>query len=209
MNMRKSTLLLIAAVLLGLFSTACSGNNSKNDETAAEQTTSISVDELMADAESLVGDTVTIEGVCSHLCKHGGRKAFVVGSNDSLLIRCEAFPLMGECFSRESVHKPIEVTGVLREQRIDEQAIVEMEQQHEAQLKNIENSKGENASKEAAEQQSGCDTERAAQGQQNVTSFDERMADYRAKIAARMEKEGKDYLSYYYIDAISYRTLPE
>lgn len=208
MNMKKSTLLLFAIVLLGMLYTACSNNNSKNEE-ATEQTGSISVDDLMANAESLVGDTVTIEGVCSHLCKHGGRKAFVAGSNDSLLIRCEAFPLMGENFSRESVHKPIEVTGILREQRIDEQAIVEMEQQHEAQLKNIENSKGEEAAKEAAEQQSGCDTERAAQGQQNVTSFSERMADYRTKIAARTEKEGKDYLSYYYIDAISYRTLPE
>lgn len=30
------------------------------------------------------------------------------------------------------------------------------------------------------------------------------MADYRAKIAARAEAEGKDYLSFYYIKAISY-----
>ncbi len=30
------------------------------------------------------------------------------------------------------------------------------------------------------------------------------MADYRAKIAARQEAEGKDYLSFYYIEALSY-----
>ena len=34
------------------------------------------------------------------------------------------------------------------------------------------------------------------------------MADYRAKIAARSEAEGKNYLSFYYLEAISY-SIPD
>ncbi len=37
------------------------------------------IDEVYAQADSLQGDTISFEGVCTHLCKHGGRKAFLVG----------------------------------------------------------------------------------------------------------------------------------
>ena len=59
------------------------------------------------------------------------------------------------------------------------------------------------------ESQSGCDTERAAQGQANLTTLNERIADYRARIAERQAKEGKDYLSFYYVEATGYEILPE
>ena len=79
MEMKKLSLFALFALLcLGLAS--CGGSSSS--DSGSDKT--VSVDRLMADAASMVGDTVTVEGVCSHLCKHGGRKAFLVGYDRSV-----------------------------------------------------------------------------------------------------------------------------
>lgn len=187
----------LSIALLCVFMNSCGGKTASQDVNEGVLT----VDYVLAQADNMVGDTIIIEGVCSHLCAHGGRKAFVAGSADSIIIRCEAFPLMGMPFPQEVVRHPVQVLGILREQRIDEEAVVAMEKAYEeAQAQTADNDE---------EKESGCATERLAQGQRNTVTFADRMADYRAKIAARQEKEGKPYLSYYYLDAINYDVLPE
>lgn len=207
----KKTFLIALTVMLSALTYSC-GNSAKTSASADEADKNLmTVDQVLADASNLVGDTITVEGVCSHLCKHGGRKAFVLGSNDSLLLRCEAYPLMGKPFPQETIHHPIEVTGILREERIDEEAVTRMEAQFAQQnaQNGMESEFGEETTESAAEPTGGCDTERAARGQQNLQTFADRMADYRARIAARNEKEGKPYLSFYYLDAMSYVTPAE
>lgn len=204
----KKALLFFSFMALCLTVVSCGGSASKS-ESLPDASEAISVDQVLADPDALVGDTIVIEGVCSHLCSHGGRKAFVAGSADSLMLRCEAFPLMGEPFPKSTVHHPIRVTGVLREQRIDEAAIAEMERENNERLERIAQERGEESAELASRAASGCDTERAAQGQKEIITFNERMADYRARIAERNEREGRPYLSFYYLDAISYETLPE
>lgn len=198
--MKKITLWTIIAMVAAVMASCSSSSKSEN----AEDKT-ISVDQLLADASDLVGDTVTVEGVCSHLCKHGGRKAFLVGSADSVMIRCEAFPAMGEPFPKSVIRHPLAVKGVVREERIDEEAVASMEAQYAESLKTQADSVKENG----ASHENGCSTEKAAKGQKGLTTFEERMADYRAKIAAREAAEGKPYLSFYYLEAISYEELPE
>ncbi|MCM1504820.1 MAG: hypothetical protein NC127_06470 [Muribaculum sp.] len=204
----KKSILLFFAVVATVCLVSC-GGSSKASGSEAEEVAGISVDEVMANPESFVGDTIVLEGVVSHLCRQGGRKAFVAGNGDNAIIRCEAYPLMGEPFAKETVHKPIKVKGIFREQRIDEDAILEMEKQNAVRLQNIAIESGDESAERAASAESGCETERAAQGQADLTTFAERMADYRAKIADREAKEGKAYLSYYYVDALSYDTLEE
>lgn len=204
----KKTLLFAPFLTLILTLVSCGGNSQKTDA-ESNDIAAVSVDEVLADPDALVGNTIVIEGVCSHLCRHGGRKAFVAGSADSLMLRCEAYPLMGQPFPKSTVHHPIQVTGILREQRIDEAAVVEMEKQNAERLDYIAREQGDVFAEIASRAESGCDTERAAQGQKDLTTFSDRMADYRARIAARQEKEGKPYLSFYYLDAISYQTLEE
>lgn len=204
MEMKKLSLFALFALLcLGLAS--CGGSSSS--DSGSDKT--VSVDRLMADAASMVGDMVTVEGVCSHLCKHGGRKAFLVGSADSVMVRCEAYPLMGEPFPKSTIRHPLAVRGVVREERIDEETVRKMEAQYAEAMKAQADSVAATAGESAAEHENGCSTERAAKGQKDITSFEGRMADYRAKIAAREAKEGKAYLSFYYLDAISYEILPD
>ena len=205
----KKSLLFTSFLTLVMTLVSCGGNSQKTADVESTDIAAISVDEVLANPDAIVGDTIVIEGVCSHLCRHGGRKAFVAGSADSLMLRCEAYPLMGQPFPKSTVHHPIQVTGILREQRIDEAAVVEMEKQNAERLDYIAREQGDESAEIASRAESGCDTERAAQGQKDLTTFNDRMADYRARIAARQEKEGKPYLSFYYLDAISYQSLEE
>lgn len=203
--MKKTSLFtFLAAICIMLAS--CGGNSAKSGSESAPA--AISVDEVLANADNMLGDTIVIEGVCSHLCAHGGKKAFIAGSADSIMLRCEAFPLMGESFPKNVVRRPLQVKGVLCEERIDEAAIQEMIRQNNEAIAAAEANGALNDSTKT-EKESGCTTERTAKGQRNLTTFDERIADFRAKIAARQEKEGKPYLSYYYLQAVSYDVLPE
>ena len=181
---------------------ACGGNASgraKTRDQAPAQTRStavLEIDELLAAADSLAGQTVTIEGVCTHTCKHGARKIFLMGSDDSKTIRVESGQ-MGKAFDQKCVNNIVRVKGTLREERIDE-----------AYLRNWEAQVAAQTAEQHGNGEAGCDTEKAARGE-TANTTEGRIADFRAKIAAREAAEGKAYLSFYYVDAQSYEILDE
>lgn len=203
----KSFITTAVAALAMLFTASC-GSTDRNSVTETAET-AISVDSLFVNPDAFVGDTITVEGVCSHLCKHGGKKAFLVGSDQNTLIRCESTADMGGYFPQETIHHPLRVTGVLVEYRIGENEVVAMEEQHAQQVAMVAEQQGAEQADAVANDAGGCDTERRAQGQADINTFADRMADYRAKIAARNEAEGKPYISTYYIVANSYEILPD
>ena len=130
------------------------------------------VDNLLADAEKLTGGKVTVEGVCTHICRHGGRKIFLMGTDDTQVIRIEAGEKIGS-FKPECVNNVVRVTGTLVEDRIDEAYLAEHQ----------------------------------ARGESVASSTEKRIADFRARIADRKAKEGKEYLSFYHVDGGSYEVL--
>lgn len=201
-------LFLMPALIIAVSVVSCGRSNS-DSSVGQIAGTAVSVDSVFLNPDSMVGDTLLVEGVCSHLCKHGGKKAFLVGSDDNVIIRCESTADMGGFFPQETVHKVLRVRGVLRESRIDEQTVALMEQQHADQVAQLTGQLEESQLDEVANNPGGCDTERKAQGQADIASFADRMADYRAKIAERSTTEGKPYLSTYYIESLSYEILPE
>ena len=119
--MKKILFVLVA----GLFAlTAC--------QKAEEAPTVYSVDEVYAQADSLglVGDTIYVEGNCLHLCKHGGKKAFLQSSEEGEFIRANAVDF--EAFAGECINNKVRVYGVLRTMEIPvEPATVEEEHHHE------------------------------------------------------------------------------
>ena len=99
----KKILFVLAAGLMAL--TACQ---------KAEQAPIVySVDEVYVQGDSLVGDTIYVEGLCMHLCKHGGKKAFLRSSEEGEFIRANATDF--EAFAGECVNNTVRVRGVLRE----------------------------------------------------------------------------------------------
>ena len=189
MKLFKNFFAFAAALLIIACAASCNSKKTDNTAEAENLCPSLSVDSLLADADDLLGDTVIVVGDCSHLCKHGGKKAFLVGADSLAMLRCEATAAMGGAFSPDCVGKTLSVKGVVCENRIGEAEVKEMEAQH---------AKTEGAADH------NCSTEAKANGQDSICEFNARMADFRARISDRLAKEGKDYLSFYYLEAVSY-----
>ena len=117
----KKLSIAIALLAVAVIGTSCGNKQQKSSsDTTTEQTTSsaLEIDSLLANAENLAGKEVTIEGVCTHTCKHGAKKIFLMGSDDTQVIRVEAGTL--GAFDPKCVNSIVRVTGTLKEQRIDE-----------------------------------------------------------------------------------------
>lgn len=179
----------IAALLMAAIAvfTAC-GN--KQQQHKAEAALPLTVDSLMDQADRLVGQTVTLQGLCTHTCKHGAKKIFLRGSDDSHTLRIDAGEL--GAFDTACVNKQVLIVGTLSEERIDEAYL----QRWEERLK-------ENNAIQHGQGEAGCATEKNAR-QETADTADGRIADFRAKIAKRQVEEGKDYLSFYFVKASSY-----
>lgn len=193
MNLQKTVW--VAGIVLSAWAMTSCGNG-KSGENNARQTETVSasaleVDQLLMQADSLAGKTVTVEGVCTHTCKHGARKIFLMGSDDTQVIRIEAGDL--GAFTPECVNSIVRVTGKLVESRVDEAYLRRWEEQSKAQL----------AEKHGEEGEGGCSTEKSARGETG-NSVAERIADFRTRIAAEQAKTGKNFLSFYFVEAESY-----
>ena len=121
--MKKSIFILAAVALLAMVSCNNKAKENQNQESVA--TVALSVDDILAEGDSLVGKTVTVEGVCTHICKHGGKKLFMMGTDDTKMLRAEACELGS--FPAEVVNSLVSVTGTLEEDRIDEATIQRMD----------------------------------------------------------------------------------
>ncbi len=159
-------------------------NDSKNDSVVS---TVFTVDSLLASADMLINKTIVVEGTCTHLCTHSGKKLFLEGNSDSVTIRAES----EKPFRQECIDKRVRVKGKLIEERIDE-----------AYLAKWESEIHQNDSIHE-----GCTTEKKAAGQTGINSEEQRIADFRARIATEKAKNGKDYLAFYHIETANYRII--
>lgn len=196
--MKKTSFLLIAciAALSMLSMSSCTSGSKSNEQQETQvqsEASSLSVDELLSDAEMLTGTTVTIEGVCTHICSHGARKIFLMGTDDTKTIRIEATDNTG-AFSQDCVNSMVSVTGKVVEERIDEAYLANWEARE----------KDGTAESHGDDEEAGCASEQQAQNEDPVDTFEERIANFRKRIAQEKEKTGKDYLAFYHIAANSY-----
>ncbi len=191
--------ILFSLALAGALALASCGNGTNTAGTAATAESSsataktMDVDSLLASAETLVDKPIVVEGICTHICSKGGGKLFMMGSDDTRTIRVEAGEKIGR-FTQEVVNNIVTISGILREQRIDEAYLSQWEEQVKTQT---EEKHGENGA--------GCDSEQKARGEATgAVSAADRIAAFRQRIADRKAKEGKEYLSFYYIDGKAY-----
>ena len=191
MKLKNLFILAISAIVLA--SCGSKTNEGKN-EVVKEVSSSLSVDDLLLNADSLANQEILFEGICTHTCKHGATKIFLMGSDDTKTIRVEAASLGS--FDQKCINSIVRVKGLLREERVDEAYLQRWEAVSAVQAE------------QHGETEAGCDTEKAARGETG-NSVTERIADFRAKIAARKEANGKDYLSFYFVEALAYEILEQ
>ncbi len=190
-SISKWSLTLLLGMTLSLASCGDDSNKSK-EQTSAEEVTPVAleVDQVLADPDSLVGDTIEIEGICTHICKHGGGKIFLMGSDDTKTLRVEAGESIGS-FPQETVNGIVRVTGVLVEDRIDEDYLAQWEARIADQAKETQG-------------EGGCAADMKANAEAEANSVRERIANFRSRIAERTEREGKPYVSLYHMEGLSY-----
>ncbi len=180
--MKKYLLIILAAAAFS----ACNNNPTKttgNDTAENASATfadvkSMTVEQLMAEAENFVNKPVKVSGFVMHTCKHSGRRCFIANPDQSLTLRVEAKGKIGG-FNRELVSTTIEVDGILRERRLTTEEIDNMEKAiAEKRLK-------DDGSEDA------CNAE---------TTNVKRMRTW-------MQEHGKDYFALYYVDGEDFREI--
>ena len=198
----KTINILTLALCLALALASCGKKQTKDKSAQVGQTEQaitpsvLEVDDVLARAATLTGQTVTVEGVCTHICEHGGRKIFLMGSDDTQVIRCEAGEGIG-AFPQQCVNSIVRVKGTVVEQRINEAYLQAWEARSGLQAADTHHHAGGAA----------CTAEQQARGEQPANTTAERIAQYRQRIAAQQATGGPAYLSFYHIAADSYEIV--
>ena len=162
-------LFLFTFLSLVLFS--CSGNKKQAEVTTFE------LDELLAVAENHLEDTLTVVGYVTHTCVHSGQRCFIVGESQKVSLRVEATGEIGG-FDSELVGAKLSIKGILKENRLSQEYINEMENE----VKQLEQEDGS--------------AETCAAELSNIND----MRNW-------MQENNKDYYVIYYMDGLSYEKL--
>ncbi len=181
--------LFMIAALCGLMA-ACGGNDNRKSggegsETARSaaavaETETYGLDDLLAEADKLIGKKVTVRGYVTHTCTHSGKRCFIVGESQKTSMRVEAKGNIGG-FNRELIGSQLAITGTMHENRLSQEYLAQMEK--EINEKNVK----EPESGEA------CAAELA-----NIE-----------EMRAWMKENGKDYYALYYMDGEDYEVVEE
>lgn len=194
--MKRNLILLGAFLCLTLSS--CNSNTKSSEAKAGTEITKdsiLQVNTLLTGGDNYAGKNIVVEGICTHICKHGGGKMFLMGNTEGEVIRIESSEATGK-FSPNVVNALVKVQGTLVEERIDEAYLQKWEEELKAEMAKHGESEG------------GCATEKAARQEAKEANTPEaRIADYRKRIAERNDKEGKNYLSFYHVLANNYEIM--
>ena len=118
--MKKIALLAVIAVFI--FSCGNQKSQSEKASEGAEKSAVVySVDELYANAADFVGKEITVKGTVMHVCKQGGGRCFLMGSNEDFNIRVEAGEKIGT-FSQEQMGSDLTITGIFKEVKTEADA---------------------------------------------------------------------------------------
>ena len=88
------------------------------------------VSDVLTQGDSLMSDTILVEGYCMHLCKHGGKKAFLNGGEQGVFLRCNAVDF--EAFAPECLNNTLRVRGLVRaiDVPVEGQQVAQEEEHH-------------------------------------------------------------------------------
>jgi hypothetical protein len=179
---------LIPIVLIALILTCSCQTGVKESSEKTADTALLLVASFDSAAPFFVGQAVWIEGTVMHTCKHGGKRMFLADGNDSVLVEVTAGPSIIK-FDETLIGSRINLLGILEEERIDEKYLNEWEaevlnpvENHEAGLH--EGTKGHEDQPKSAK------------------------LDQINNLRQQLKASGKDHLSFYSIEAVSFEEMP-
>jgi hypothetical protein len=174
-------------ILSVLFIASCNqGTKDSTGENKAD-TALITVLSFDTSAYRFVDKPVIIEGTVLHLCKHGGKRMFLVDGTDSVRVEITAGGDITK-FEETLLGSRVRVSGTLKEERIDEKYLNEWENE---------------VKKPDANHDVGVHT--GAKGHEDQGTQEK--LDQITALREDIKKSGKDHLSNYSIEAAKFVEL--
>jgi hypothetical protein len=110
---------LLSVIVFLLF--GCGSLSNKQQESGVQPVVVLTVDELYQKAPDLVDKEVVVKGTVMHVCKEGGARCFLMGSNENINVRVEAGEKIGS-FKQEQMGSDLEIVGILKEVKTEADA---------------------------------------------------------------------------------------
>lgn len=183
---------LFFVALLPFVMAACNGQKTDKAQQTEEQITEVTVANFKTMAAELVGKQVVIRGTADHICKHDGKKLFLVDVNSEGRVKVVTGEDMA-AFDAANEGLDFVVTGVIAETIVDEAYLREWEEE-------LKSEEAENPHLEDGEHKEGEEADHHS----NEDAY-KQIENYRQKMA----ELGVDKLSFYHIIAKSYEIIKE
>jgi hypothetical protein len=166
--------------------TGCSG------EKAQEAAVELTIAEFNANSKEFVGKTLVLTGTVDHVCKHGGKKMFIMGEDPEDRVKIEA----GEtgAFDVALEGSDVRVEGIVIEMRVDE-AYLDNWEEESCSEDSKEIGKGVHAEGESADH----DAEHQKEQDETLAKIE--------KLRKKLAECGEEYLGYYHLECVSFTEL--
>lgn len=161
------------------------GSKQKETECTSEK---ISVQALMDSIDNYIDKDVVVFGTVSHVCSHGGKRLFLIAENPDVAIKVTPNDEIG-VFSKELEGSTVHVFGKVKELRIDDAYITDMEKEM---MEGVEN--------EAAHTHDGN------HDGEHKTELDSTQIEKIAQMRQEVVESGKGYISQFWIEATKVET---
>lgn len=175
--MKKLIGLVILAVLIGC---------GKSSEKTSAEVMKISVEDFLQKAAELKDKKVEITGMVVHTCRHGGKRAHIVGTEPEKRIKLE---VVGDApkFEKELEGKSILAEGIVRQLIIDEAYLAKWENDIK-----VSGESDKNLHEGHKEEH-----KHLSEQEENLTKID--------KYRKQLKESGKEKLEFYWIDCTKYQ----
>jgi len=193
--MIKMKKILFMALVMSAFLYSC--NSSKTDEATQ---TAMTVEQIVEKASEFVDKEVILEGTVSHVCKHGGKKMFLMGENPDVKIKIVPNEKLSS-FETDLEGSDVTVTGKVIELRIDEEYLANWEAEIKVELES-ETEDTEHNIAESDPKHLGTHKEKKEE------VAEEEVEDPYAgvkELRKELQDSGKKYLSFYSIECSEFK----
>ena len=182
------SLSLSIAILLTFSLLSCNQQGKKNAEDAKNaEVATVNIHELTTHASEYVGKTVQFTGIVDHVCKVDGKKMFLIGENQEDRIKVTTGEKLPP-FKVEMEGSTVEVTGIVKELKIDETYLSTMEQ-------GLEKTSEKQMGVEGSHEKENKETEQMEQPNQLKA------------LREQLEKSGEDHISIYSVESIEVKEM--
>lgn len=187
---------LFILLALAFIATSCENSNKESTEqktdevVVVEEITPLLVAEFDDKAGDYVGKKIELKGTVDHICKHGGQRLFLVSEESEARIKVTPDEEIA-AFNAELEGNNIIITGIVEEQRVDEDYLREWEEEIKSGAE-MADGKGEGS-------HLGGTVEKGGEGA-DIAEEMEKVNNLREMI----KESGKDYISFFSVLCTDY-----